>query len=398
LKKNLLTKMAPVAMDEDVKEDLPKPGEEKKERLFHYTFAKFFTIDRLKLIEVENEMVDDIVSGNGTLEIRGGPDDEAFLIHRDQCYKMETLETSNTCLLIEEPVPGDDTRVAVGGITQHYTIQKMIPKVAKLRAMLAQPAYDPTKKPDPAALATLRLYTFEALQDIIQASDAQIKSFLAEISAIEIDGHWRLLAKSYYSSVFDDIIISVQEQNLPVDKVNLEAVLTTTTDYDKQMVGHVLRMFSKPAPPDATTFELSEERVCLYRADQIITQNKKTPMKRKAVVELVDDWLPFGLNMKDEYLTGHYLSNAGSLGDDTLLPFEEKELSMNGKKRFTQLFNFKDTWEEPELRIYLKSLLDAGEDFDKLLLKNSRVFKERIGDQVIKVYRTRGTAGRKRKH
>jgi len=368
---------------------------ESREEVF--TFSNIYSVDKLRLIEVEPSLIEDL--DTGSLEIRGIPDEESLLVTKTETYRMRVAETSNTWLIVDEDLEMQKSkkRQIIGAVTQYYLLERTIAQVHKIKDMLMQSQYevedcdDSGEKPPPVT------YSFADLKDCVQASDKEISDYLVSLDAIEINGCWRLLSKPYYTAVLEDILISIEELGLSVNLVSLGNILTKTTDYSKEIVKCVLKMFSEPQEGNGDVFKLSEKKICLFRVDQAINECQGKQSRTELVIKMVESTLPDEMKMDMDYLKGKYITRSDEFGDEILVPFNESQLSVNPKTRFLELFAFKDTWLKEELELYLKTLLEAGENFDKLLLKNTRAFTEKVGQNVVKVFRERGTRAKKRR-
>jgi len=367
---------------------------ESREEIF--TFSKIYSVDKLRLIEVEPSFLENL--DNGSLEIRGKPDEESLLVTKTETHRMRLAETSNTWLIVDEDLEKQkcDKRQIIGAVTQYYILERTIAQVHKIKDMLMESQYE-LECDEASEQQSPVTYTFADLKECVQASDKEILDYLSSLDAIEINGCWRLLSKPYYTAVLEDILISIEELGLSVDLISLENILTKTTDYSKEIVRCVLKMFSEPQQGEGDVFKLSEKKVCLFRIDQAINECKGKSARTDLVVKMVESTLPDEMKMDMNYLKGKYISKTDEFGDEILVPFNESQLSVDSKKRFLQLFAFKDTWLKEELELYLKTLLEAGENFDKLLLKNTRAFTEKVGNNVVKVFRERGTRAKKKR-
>jgi len=359
-----------------------------------YTFSKIFTVDKIKLIEVEPSFLENVEAG--ALEIRGNPNEEAHLVTKTGTYKMRTAETSNSWLIVDEYLEKHnlEKKQIIGAVTQYYLLEKAIPQVQKIKSMLMEVQYDGEDSAEADELPVG--YSLADFQEYVQASDAEILKYLDRIDAIEIKNRWRLLSKRLYTAVLEDVLISIEELGLSVDSVSLDEILTKTTDYPKDIVRCVIKMFSERGDDSKDVFKLSEKKICLFRVDQAVNECKDKALGKELVIKMVESTIPDEMKMNEDYLNGKYISK-NEFGKEVLEPFDETQLSVEAKTRFAQLFDFKDTWRKEELEVYLKTLLEAGDNFDKLLLKHTRAYTEKVGREFIRVFRERGTRAKKKK-
>ena len=58
----------------------------------------------LELLEVDDAIVDEIVSGDGVVRFKGGPDDVAVVCTKSKTYQVKRVETSNQLLIVGPPL------------------------------------------------------------------------------------------------------------------------------------------------------------------------------------------------------------------------------------------------------------------------------------------------------
>ena len=141
-----------------------------------------------------------------SISIRGIPDrkDLAVLTTRTDTFQMKEWHTSNTIVLLEPVNSAPDAVAETTPLAQRdalfqelavrdtmstiWELTKIAPNLDRLRQLLSHSMYR-------GALADAErhqqhdvLYTFSDLQERIQASDAEIRSGLDALHAIELNG------------------------------------------------------------------------------------------------------------------------------------------------------------------------------------------------------------------
>ena len=122
---------------------------------------------------------------------------------------------------------------------------------------------------------------------------------------------------------------------------------------------------------------LDESKVCIFCAKQILKQNENR-MKHSQFMQEWNDSLPYGLVPDQAMLIGHFIDiYEKRMGENVWYLFEEKDLSLDPKQRFKQLFERKDKWTMEEIKPYLATLVKSGHSVDKLLLRNTRMVRSK---------------------
>ena len=115
----------------------------------------------LELLEVDDAIVDEIVSGDGVVRFKGGPDDVAVVCTKSKTYQVKRVETSNQLLIVGPPLRGEEEERGedaeeAGGETEaagkkratvraemnsHLDLTEIAPKLDRLREMMTSAAY-----------------------------------------------------------------------------------------------------------------------------------------------------------------------------------------------------------------------------------------------------------------
>ena len=110
----------------------------------------------LELLEVDDAIVDEIVSGDGVVRFKGGPDDVAVVCTKSKTYQVKRVETSNQLLIVGPPLRGEEEEEGEdaeedGGETEaagkkratvraemnsHLDLTEIAPKLDRLREMM----------------------------------------------------------------------------------------------------------------------------------------------------------------------------------------------------------------------------------------------------------------------
>jgi len=366
-------------------------------------FSTQFEIDDYRVLEVEESLLEKMLSKDESVEIRGESNSDCIIVTSSEAWEMKKGEFTNTELLIlpttgRPHAPNDDIhalelderhksleydhqRIIDGAITSHCIFLKSPPKMHLLQELLKPSAFDGDD--EAAGIDEDILTTWDEIQDTVQGSDAQIHKELHQIHAIKFDGYYRLLDEQYWWSCMDDILDLLLQNDLSIDTVDGSVVISSVTDFPKEVVEHLLEYFSESQQDNI--FKLDETKLCLFRGVQALVQHPK--VSEEEFFQHWNDMVPYpNVVPSEELLRGHALFYPPKANRPGYWErFEEGELPMKVKKRFKALFNKKQEWHEEEFKPFLSGLVRAGHDMDKLLLKNTRIITNKDPSDPSKV-------------
>ena len=343
----------------------------------------------VKLFELEPGMEDTLSRGDRFF-IKGSTSKKAaglVLCSETKTFSMRKAETSNVVLVVngvDEPaakkrkMAGSDAEAQTGGgrvatvsasVGEFYQLTETAPKLERLREMLQECPFDGTRSSvegqgeDQGESG--RLYSFEALRSEVQASDAELRAGLRAARAVEVDGHWRVLAPDFLERVFGAILDVIVEKDWPLDKLPARALEAELGDEDPRAVRHSVALHSSnaagsspgaPADTAATstpgaqdeTWALDRELVCRFVAARVLRRRDANHHGPWPANEFREEWemaLPCGLEPDSALLRGLAVEDVdAAAGGAVLRALSAATLSDDAAARFAELFAFKERW------------------------------------------------------
>jgi len=371
-------------------------------------FSEHFAYDEYRAYEVDESLLEKILSEEVTVEIRGENNSDCIVVTDSEAWELKRGEFTNTELLIL-PTTGrpyaasddlkaltlpkeyeseqfDCRRVIDGAVTAHCVLLEAHPKMHLLKDLLKSAAFDGDD--EEAGIDDEMLTEWTEIQDTVQGSDQQIIEEVRKMHAIKINGFYRLLDEQYWWSCLDEILDLILQNDLPIDKVDINLVISSVTDFPNEVVRHLLEYFAESQ--DGNIVKLDESRLCLFRGVQALAQHPN--VSEEEFFQNWSDMVPYAnATPEKKMLQGHALYHKARAHKAAHWErFEESELPIQPKKRFKVLFDKKEEWGDLELKPFLKGLIRPGLDMDKVLMKNTRIItSENANGDVVKTYKPR---------
>eukprot|EP01083_Nonionella_stella_P024948 68706_1 len=363
-----------------------------------YIFTNAFDMNDLKCIEIEPGMIEELHAGN--LEIRGDLDNETVLVSSSNSYKVRQADSSNTVLLTSLRNPHDEESKSVDFSTKEdiytavscvYILEKVPPKLNTLHDILYQRPYKgiltPEASPENDADDDQKMMdtntridlSFDKLKSLVQCSDKELMEALQEINAIEIGNEWRIIDEAYLGQCVQDMLLCVMEHSIDYKRFEMLQIVQNMTEFPKEVIEHCIKIYCIPRKEDSgeTCWGFDESKVCVFCAKQILKQHGNQMKAPRFKQEWMDS-LPYGLTPKEEMLRGHLMVMYDTTSRENVWHiFEEKQLNLDPKIRFKELFERKDEWDMDGITPYLQSLIKTGHSVDKLLLRHSRMVRRK---------------------
>jgi sister chromatid cohesion protein DCC1 len=203
-------------MSEDTDRSAPSkkprlcPKESKELQLFQRngeTASLLFSADfpgrDIRLIEITPELLDQYEKGNSFKLV--GPKDSSFdavLCTDDKTYTIKKVETSNSLFLI--PPSSTQEHSVIGCCRHYYELKSTAPRLQKVVELLRIGEYcgkekEKEKEDDEGNIKapTRNFYTEEELRSEIQASRAELDSYLDQLGVVAIEGNIRMVSREY---------------------------------------------------------------------------------------------------------------------------------------------------------------------------------------------------------
>lgn len=300
------------------------------------------------------------------MTLRGTPDEDAVLCTASKTYAVKFVGTSNSVLLIppSDEVPelrnnGDD-HMAVAPVLKVapgcMELVEVAPKLDELKSLLSQNPYSfsETSEMDTSEereKTYTGLYKWEDLVNRIQASDEELKLGLQSLSALEINGYWRILDDNYTFTILNMLLHNVILNDWSVSALDEDEVVGVleTDGFPRNIAKHCLQVYCSKVD-EGSKWKLDERRVCVCLAREILKDGK---MKLEIFKE---KWLrkfPDGMNASFDILEGEVLTE--KLGIETwVYSFSVSSLPSAPSERFSRLFKERPKWEWKDLQPYVR--------------------------------------------
>lgn len=256
-----------------------------------------------------------------------------------------------------DEVSGDDSMVVASVLKVVPGCMELVevaPKLDELKLLLSQNPYsfseasemDTSEEREKTGLG---LYSWGDLVERIQASDEELKMGLQSLSALEIDGCWRILDASYMHALLSMLLHNVILNDWSVNALDEDEVLgmLEADGYPRNIAKHCLQAYCSKMDDK---WKLDERRVCVCLAREILKGGK---MKFEIFMEKWTRKLPDGMRASFEMLEGEVLTE--KLGIETwLYSFSVSSLPSTPAERFAILFQQRLKWEWKDLQPYVR--------------------------------------------
>ncbi|KAL8160488.1 hypothetical protein V2J09_002025 [Rumex salicifolius] len=343
--------------------------------------------DELLLLEVDEKMLPDVLSQRVT--IRGQLDEDAVFCTNSKTYSMKFVGTSNSAFLFppsgqqasqDNLLDGDKNLVAsaLKLAPGSMELAEIAPRLDKLRWLISKKPFGPLELSameisEDTGTSTTGLYTWNDLIEQIQASDEELRLGLKALSAVEINGNWRILDETYMGNILSMVLHNAVLNDWSLNALNENEVVAVLEDdgFPSNLVIHCLDVHGKTVNGDvgsASIWQLDERRVCVQFAKGILRDGK---MRMET---FTDQWMrkiPSGLQPSLDMLEGEILTERFGI-ETWVRGFSVSSLPFSPAERFAVLFRERPKWEEKDLQPYIRDLKVPGLSSEGLLLKFTR--------------------------
>ncbi|KAJ4825852.1 hypothetical protein Tsubulata_023367 [Turnera subulata] len=346
----------------------------------------------LILLELDDKLLPDLLL-HQRVSLRGQPDEDAVLCTQSKTYAIKFVGTSNSALLVppshlyqlsqnsqhQEPdtIIPDDGKLIVPIIQVapgNMELLEVAPRLDKLKLLLSQKPYsyeealEDMEKDDKTGL-----YRWPDLVDMVQASNGELENGLMALSALEIDGYWRIVDEEYMDMILRMLLQNSILNEWSLDELDEDEVVSVLVadGFPCNIARHCLHVYGSKVV-DGTVgrnaWRLDARRVGVHFARAILRSGK---MKMDNFME---EWLrkiPEGMNVSFSMLEGEVLTD--KFGVETwVYAFRVSSLPSTPAERFAMLFRERSRWEWKDLEPYIRDLKVPGLSSEGLLLKYTR--------------------------
>eukprot|EP00794_Sanderia_malayensis_P004537 gene4537-5134_t len=314
-----------------------------------------------KLLELSNDVLESLKE-NESVVIRGDESEEAVLCTETETFEVKAADTSNLLTLIPDlktPKSADfESELDIHKINivqnlfSYFELKKIRPRLQKLKYLLEKTKYAGPENEEQHLGQTLML---EDLQELVQASNEEIKENLTNIGAFEIKGYWRLLDIAYKEKAFAQILKLLDEESWKYWEIPLH----TTCDILEELYPSIC------SASDWFNVDVESRRSFNHH-------------------EFFEAWrqsVPDGMTTKSEQLQGLALEDTDS-HPAVIWHFPASNLPEDPQERFNTLFKVRSKWTRQEIEPYIRDLCGPKESMNALLLKFARCSTDAIGNKV----------------
>ncbi|EOA27302.1 hypothetical protein CARUB_v10023421mg [Capsella rubella] len=334
--------------------------------------------DDLLLLEADDKLVQDIFHQRVTL--RGLPDEDAVLCTKSKTFAIKFVGNSNSMFLIP-PSSNNHQLVSVLKIAAgNMELVEVSPRLDKLKQLLLANPFgaaevDAMMDVDDDGLdhnngnRGSELYSWSDLVNTVQASDEELSIGLQSLSAVEIDGYWRVIDENYLDMILRMLLHNCVLKDWSFDDLDEDEVVNSLVadEFPSKLASHCLRVFGSRVN-GTERWKLEPRLVCLHFARQILREEK---MKLESFMEEWKKKIPDGMEGRFEMLEGEVLTE--TIGIETrVYTFSVRSLPSTPEERFAILFKHRSKWEWKDLEPYLRDLHVPRLSMESLLLKYTR--------------------------
>ncbi|KAK1424893.1 hypothetical protein QVD17_20234 [Tagetes erecta] len=325
--------------------------------------------DDILLLELDEKLLPDVI--NQRVSLRGEPNEDAVLCTKSKTYAVKFVGTSNSVFLVppsdqfaitESPPVASVIKVAPGTME----IVEIAPKIDKLKTLLSK---NPYRYDEDDEMHDSGLYQWDDLVNRVQASDDELKSALRVLSAVEINGYWRIVDDKYMDQVLKTLINNSILSDWSLSSLDENTVVESLVEegYSREIAHHCLEVYGSKTSENV--WEMDNKRVCVHFARRILFVNGK--MKTESFMEEWISKVPGGMVASLDMLEGEVLME--NLGIQSwVYAFSVFSLPSDPANRFSRLFQERSKWDWKDLHPYIRDLSVPGLTSDGLLLKYTR--------------------------
>lgn len=307
--------------------------------------------------------------------LRGEPNEDAVLCTQSKTYAIKFVGNSNSVFLIppvgQSKMHGhkqcsdekDDNQRVVASVIKvapgNMELVEVAPRLDKLKMLLLENPYPSEKFSEKELLEGMEeektsLFQWSDLKERVQASDDELKSGLQALSAVEIDGYWRIVNEKYMDTILTMLLHSSVLNDWSLDALGeAEVVGVLESDGFPHALGlHCLQVYGTKVDEGVgdCIWKMDERRVCIHFAREILKGGKRK------MESFMNEWtqkIPDGMQASFEMLEGEVLTE--KFGVETWVhAFRASSLPSNPAERFSILFQERPKWEWKDLQPYIR--------------------------------------------
>lgn len=307
--------------------------------------------------------------------IRGQVDEDAVLCTQSKTYVMKFVGTSNSVFLVP---PSDHSAVSensndssgkdhnqqpIASVLKvapgNLELVEIAPRLNKLKLLLSKNPYSSEEALEFEDLEGVEkikkgLFTWDDLVDRVQASDDELRHGLQALSAVELNGYWRIVNERYMGTILMMLLHNSLLNDWSLDALNEDEVvsLLVSDGFPPKLAQHCLDVYGTKVNEGVGSclWRLDERRVCVHFAREILSTGKTK------IEKFMEEWkrkIPEGMHASIEMLEGEVLTE--KVGADLWIrAFSVSSLPSTPAERFSILFKERQRWEWKDLQPYIR--------------------------------------------
>lgn len=342
-------------------------------------------INDLMLLEVNEHILEQLDEGD-VISFRGNKQDDAILCTKNRTYEVKEAEISNSWLLVPDlrlsktTSMGEITertmerRNIIKIFTSYYEVKETKPNLANLSTLLAPSSFNGLEYE--SAIDSKTLYTWQKLQNELQASDYELKQALRNFLIADINGYLRLISFDVEARSLNLMLDYFGEQSGELDEVDKESIYECLKEVIYEPVFNAIferytEKSTKTKDDGSPLYKCNEEKCCTMVAKILLAASPVTEYK-----EFMEIWkigIPDKMQLKEEYLCGSALVtyNASKMQKE-IISCPEEDLPNNIYNRLNELFRIKAKWTTEEITPYIIRFTKDTMNANALLTKYTR--------------------------
>ncbi|CAO3652725.1 unnamed protein product [Cunninghamella blakesleeana] len=344
------------------------------ELIYSSTFKK----DSFKLIELgTDELLKEFEFGNRITR------NEAVLCTSVSTYAVRQVYTSNSYLLLNKE---KENQYQVEDDVSN-TIELIVtpPRITRLNTLLANTFYTGPENESllfSSSNTELKLYTFDDLLSIVQASQAELLKALRDLNCFVLNGYYRRISSPYLHQMLDGLSTNATISNINVRSMTLKEAYSCL-DHDFADVPNAVReSFLQTFVKDMNQplLCLDDYKVGRFLGTIILESEKGREWKIEDFEDYWERLIKIVLDIKPDIsiLKGLYYTTERQVIQKNQLYityFPVYELPTEPSERFTRLFSEKSRWSPDDIFPYVDDIARDEKHRDALLLKFTRLQK-----------------------
>ncbi|KAI8060795.1 sister chromatid cohesion protein Dcc1 [Gongronella butleri] len=357
-------------------------------------YSPSFTKGRYLLLQLDHdELVDELESGS-KVTIKGLPDDEAVLCTRKSTYTLRQVNTSNSLLLCSKPASDDASFQVHDDLGCTIELLPSLGRTHRLELLLRNTKYAGPEQEDAVRARCsiggddTRLYTWDDLLSVVQASEHEVLAALDAMNAYLLDGYYRTTEHAYQHRLLDAMATTATIQGVDLMSASIDQ-LHECLDQDYPDVPRAVRhAFFKAfvKDMDAPLVALDIDKVTRFLGHTLLEaeRGKEWPLQDfvstwKQLTEIIIDTVP-----ELSVLQGLYYTTQRQVKQEpqiyvTYLP--RHELPSDPADRFARLFSEKAHWSPEDLFPFVDDMARDTKQRDAFLLKYTRT--QKMGGKIV---------------